>query len=52
MYVAEASLFIAVSKLLWGFDIEYAKDEGGRRVEIDTLAYDGMCMLLLSCFSA
>lgn len=41
MYVAEASLFIAVSKLLWTFNISYAKDESGQDILIDTMGYDG-----------
>ncbi|KAF2181179.1 cytochrome P450, partial [Zopfia rhizophila CBS 207.26] len=32
MYVAEASLWIVVSKLLWGFDISYAKDKDGNDI--------------------
>ncbi|KAH7080786.1 cytochrome P450 [Paraphoma chrysanthemicola] len=39
--VAEASLFIVVSKLLWGFNITPSKDENGKEIPINTLAYDG-----------
>lgn len=35
MHVAEKSLFINVARLLWGFDIELAKDTSGRSIELD-----------------
>jgi hypothetical protein len=50
MYVAEASLFIVATKMLWGFDIEYAKDEKGNNIPIDTFVYDGKFYLHVLSF--
>lgn len=41
IHVAEINLFIAVSHLLWGFDIANAKDGSGATIPIDTLGYNG-----------
>lgn len=41
IHVAETSLFLSISRLLWGFNIEYSKDKTGKSIPIDTLNYDG-----------
>jgi cytochrome P450 len=41
IHVAEISIFIAVSHLLWCFNIENAKDKNGRPIPINTLGYNG-----------
>jgi hypothetical protein len=41
IYVAENSLFLLVSRVLWGFDIGYDYDENGKRIEVDLNAYAG-----------
>jgi len=35
MHVAEQSLFINLARLLWGFNIELAKDENGETIPVD-----------------
>ena len=35
MHVAEQSLFINLARLLWGFNIELAKDESGQTIPVD-----------------
>ena len=35
MHVAEQSLFINLARLLWGFNIELAKDENGQPIPVD-----------------
>ena len=35
IHVAERSLFLVLSRLLWGFDIDLAKDENGNIIPID-----------------
>jgi cytochrome P450 len=35
IHLAEKSLFINVARILWGFDIELAKDEKDRSIELD-----------------
>jgi cytochrome P450 len=35
MHVAERSLFINVARLMWGFDLQLAKDENGREIPVD-----------------
>ncbi|KAK5212184.1 hypothetical protein LTR41_002426 [Exophiala xenobiotica] len=35
MHVAERSLFINVARLMWGFDLQLAKDENGRDIPVD-----------------
>ncbi|KAH7122651.1 cytochrome P450, partial [Dendryphion nanum] len=35
IHLAEKSLFINVARILWGFDIGLAKDESGRKIELD-----------------
>ena|SRR5271155_1829747 len=35
MHVAEQSLFINLARLLWGFNIELAKDENGQTIPVD-----------------
>lgn len=38
-HIAQNSLFINISRLLWAFNIGYALDENGKRQEIDPLAF-------------
>jgi hypothetical protein len=35
MHLAERSLFLNLSRLLWGFDIEHARDENGNIIPVD-----------------
>jgi hypothetical protein len=35
MHVAERSIFLVLSRLLWGFDIGLAKDEMGNEIPVD-----------------
>jgi hypothetical protein len=35
VHVAERSLFLVLSRLLWGFDIDLAKDKSGNDIPID-----------------
>ena len=35
IHVAERSLFLVLSRLLWGFDIGLAKDENGNDIPVD-----------------
>lgn len=39
MYIAERSLFIVFSRLLWGFNITNAKDASGNVIKVDSNAY-------------
>jgi len=39
IYVAENSLFLLVSRVLWGFDIGYDYDANGNKIEVDLNAY-------------
>lgn len=39
MYIAERSLFIVFSRLLWGFKITNAKDASGKPIPVDPDAY-------------
>lgn len=41
IHVAENSLFLLVSRVLWGFDIKKEVDEMGREIEVDVNAYAG-----------
>lgn len=36
MHIAERSMFLAISRLLWAFDFQPIKDEGGARVVLDS----------------
>jgi cytochrome P450 len=38
-YIGERSLFIVFSRLLWGFNLDYAKDASGAVCPIDENAY-------------
>jgi len=35
MHVAERSIFLNLARLLWGFNIERAKDENGNDIPVD-----------------
>src|SRR5271170_3919332 len=35
MHVAERSVFLNLASLLWGFNIEYARDENGEIIPVD-----------------
>jgi hypothetical protein len=35
LHVAENSLFINIARLLWGFNVEHAKDENGNIIPVD-----------------
>jgi hypothetical protein len=35
MHLAERSLFLNLSRLLWGFNIEHATDETGNQIPVD-----------------
>lgn len=39
MYIAERSLFIVFSRMLWGFTISPAKDTSGKDIKVDSNAY-------------
>ncbi|EXJ70144.1 uncharacterized protein A1O5_06212 [Cladophialophora psammophila CBS 110553] len=39
--IAEPSLFLLASRLLWGFNISQKRDEDGNLIPIDTLGYSG-----------
>ena len=41
LHVAEGSLFLLVSRVLWGFEIGKEVDEMGRKIEVDVNAYAG-----------
>jgi len=41
LHIAERSVFINTARLLWGFNIEHAKDENGQIVPVD-FSFDGM----------
>ena len=41
LHVAENSLFLLVSRVLWGFEIGNEVDEMGRKVAVDVNAYAG-----------
>lgn len=41
LHIAERSVFINTARLLWGFNIEHAKDENGEIVPVD-FSFDGM----------
>jgi len=41
LHVAERSVFINLARLLWGFNIENAKDENGNIIPVD-FSTDGM----------
>lgn len=38
-FVADRTVFLAAAMLLWSFDIKTARDEQGKEIEIDTLAF-------------
>jgi len=40
MHLAENSLFITISRILWAFDILPGLDESGREIKPDTEAYE------------
>jgi hypothetical protein len=35
LHVAEQSLFVNIARLLWGFNLDFAKDENGNDIPID-----------------
>jgi hypothetical protein len=35
MHVAERSIFLNLARLLWGFNVEHAKDENGNDIPVD-----------------
>lgn len=41
IHVAEVNLFIAISNLLWGFDIKKPVDKSGKVLAPNTLGYNG-----------
>jgi hypothetical protein len=41
LHVAEGSLFLLVSRVLWGFEIGKEVDEMGGKIEVDLNAYAG-----------
>jgi hypothetical protein len=41
LHIAERSVFINLARLLWGFNIEHAKDEHGNIIPVDASS-DGM----------
>jgi hypothetical protein len=41
IYVAENSLFLLISRVLWGFDIGYDYDENGKKIGVDLNKYAG-----------
>ena len=41
LHIAERSVFINLARLLWGFNIEHAKDEEGNIIPVDA-STDGM----------
>jgi cytochrome P450 len=41
IHVAEVSLFIVCSRLLWGFNMSLSKDAAGKDIPIDDMRYNG-----------
>ncbi|KAJ7145079.1 cytochrome P450 [Mycena crocata] len=39
LHLASNSVYINIARILWGFDLSKARDENGKEIEIDTLAY-------------
>lgn len=35
MHVAERSMFINFARILWGFDIDFKRDENGKEIPVD-----------------
>lgn len=46
MSVAEPSLFLLASRFLWAFDVQYALDENGKPISVDTYNYAGNSALI------
>jgi hypothetical protein len=42
MHLAERSLFLNLSRLLWGFNIEHATDENGNEIPVDYTVQTGI----------